>query len=176
MLRIVTQFPDKQVRDIALKVLRRNAWFAHSEHVIIAMLGDENKPVRDIAVNKIMSLRETLTASHTDTFEESSCQEVKAVRKFKVPFINGNATSYHQLVDLRLEAEPPLLHHLTNDKLKSVRQKPMFFKQPCHNQAVRLHVKLVSQASATVTGFERRDGLILQMINSRSLIKKFDSK
>ena len=67
MLRIVTQFPDKQVRDIALKVLRRNAWFAHPEHVIIAMLGDENKPVRDIAVNKIMSLRETLTASHTDT-------------------------------------------------------------------------------------------------------------
>ena len=69
MLRRVTQFPDKQVRDIALKVLRRNAFFAHPEHVIIAMLGDENKPVRDV--------RETLTASHTDTFEETSCEKVK---------------------------------------------------------------------------------------------------
>ena len=44
-LRRVTQFSDKQVRDMALKVLRRNAFFAHSEHAIIAMLGDENKSV-----------------------------------------------------------------------------------------------------------------------------------
>ena len=115
----VTQFPDKQVRDIALKALRRNACFAHPEHAVIAMLGDENKPVRDIAVDKIMSVRETLTAGYTDIFEETNCGEVKAVRKFKVPFINENATSYHQLVDLCLEAEPPLLHHLTNDKFKS---------------------------------------------------------
>ena len=65
-LRRVTQFPDKQVRDIAFKVLGRNAFFAHPQHVIIAMLCHENKPVRDIAVDKITSLRETLTAGHTD--------------------------------------------------------------------------------------------------------------
>ena len=50
-----------------------------------------------------MSLRETLTAGHTDIFKETSREEVKAVRKFKVPSINENATSYHQLVDLSLE-------------------------------------------------------------------------
>ena len=88
--------------------MRCNAFFAHAEHVIIAMLGDENKPVRDIAVDKIMSLRETLTAGNTDTFKETSCEEVKSVRKFKVTSINKDATSYHQLVDLCLEAEPPL--------------------------------------------------------------------
>ena len=68
-LRRVTQFSDKQGRDIALKVLRHNAFFAHPEHVIIAMPGDENKPIRDIAADKIMSLRETLTAGHTDNFK-----------------------------------------------------------------------------------------------------------
>ena len=140
------------------------------------MLGDENKPVRDIAVDKIMSLCETLTAGHTDIFKETSCEEVKAVRKFKVPSINKNAISHHQLVDPCLEAEPPLLHHLTNDKLNSVQQKPMFFKQPCHNQVVERHVKLVTKASATEAGFKRRVGLICQMINSRSLIKKFEFK
>ena len=46
------------MKDIALKVLRRNVFFAHPEHVVIAMLGDENKSVKDIAVDKIMSLRE----------------------------------------------------------------------------------------------------------------------
>ena len=81
-LRRVTQFPDKQVRDIALKVLRHNAFFAHPEHVIIAMLGDGNKPVRDIAVDKIMSLRKTLTAGRTDIFKK------QAARKFRVPSTN----------------------------------------------------------------------------------------
>ena len=74
------------MRDIALKTLRRNAFFAHPEHVLIAMLGDENKPVRYIAVNKVVSLREILTAGHTDIFEGTSCEEVKAERKYKVPF------------------------------------------------------------------------------------------
>ena len=124
------------------------------------MLGDENKPVRDIAVDKIMSLRETLTAGYTDTFKETSSEEVKTVRKFKVLSINKNAISYHQLVDQCVEVEPPLLYHLKNDKLKSVRYKRMFFKQPCQNQAVERHVTLVTQAPATVAGFEGKDGLI----------------
>ena len=112
MLRRVTQFSDRQVRDIA-QSFAHNAFFAHPEHLIIAMLGDENKPVRDIAVGKIMSLHEVLTAGHTDTFKETSCVEVKALRKFKVPSINENTTSYHQLVDLQLKMaecyeRPPL--------------------------------------------------------------------
>ena len=117
------------MRDITLKILRHNAFFAHREHGIIAMPGDENKPVRDIAVDKIMSLREPLTAGHTDNFKK------QAVRKFKVSSINKNAISHHQLVDSCIEAEP-LLHHLTNDELKGVRQKSLFFTQPCHNQDV----------------------------------------
>ena len=71
----VTQFPDKQAKDIALKALRRNAFFAHPERVIIAMPGDENKSVRDITGDKIMSLRETLTAGHTDTFKRQAARK-----------------------------------------------------------------------------------------------------
>ena len=135
----VTQFPDyKPVRDDALKVLRHNAFFAHPEHLIIAMLSNENKLVRDIALDKVMSLRETLTAGHTDISKETSCEEVKAERKSKVPFINKNAILHHQLVHPCVEAEPSLLHYLKNDKLKSVRQKSMFFKQPCHNKVVEM--------------------------------------
>ena len=123
-----------------------------------------------------LSLCETLTAGHTDIFKKTSCEEVKAERKLKVPFINKKVILYHKLVHACFEDEPPLLHHLTNDELKSVRQKPMFFKQPCHNQAVERHIKLVTQASANVAGFERGYGLICQKINSRSLMKKFEFK
>ena len=125
------------------------------------MLGDENKLVRDIAGDKIMSLCETLTAGHTDIIKATSCEEVKAVRKFKIPFINKNVISYHQRLNPCLEAEPPLLHHLTKDKLNSVRQKPMFLKQPCHNQAVVGYVKLVTQASASLLWQVLKDEMAL---------------
>ena len=74
-LRRITQFRDKQVRDIALKVLQHNAFFAHPESIIIAMPGDEHKPARDIGVDKIMSLRETLTAVHTDNFKKQAARK-----------------------------------------------------------------------------------------------------
>ena len=73
MLRRVTQFPNKRVREIALKVFRRNAFFAHPQHVIIAMIGDENKPVRNIADDKIMPLSEySLLATLTSLKKQTS--------------------------------------------------------------------------------------------------------
>ena len=66
---------NKTVRDIALKVRRHNAFYAYPEHVIIAMPDDENRPVRDIAVDKIMSLRETLTAGHSDNFKKQAARK-----------------------------------------------------------------------------------------------------
>ena len=55
-LRRVTQFFDKQVKILPLKFCGIMPFFAQSEHVIIAMPGDENKPVTDIAVDKIICL------------------------------------------------------------------------------------------------------------------------
>ena len=75
-LRRVTQFADKQVRDIALKVLRRNAIFAHPAHVILLRcLTMKKKTVRVTAVDKIMSLRETLTAGLTNNFKKQAARK-----------------------------------------------------------------------------------------------------
>ena len=41
---------------------------------------------------------------------------------------------------------------------------------------VERHVKMVTEATAQVEGFERRDGLIRQKIKFRKLLKKFDTK
>ena len=43
----------------------------------------------------------------------------------------------------------------------------------CHNQDVEQHVKLVTEASMSVAGHEKRDDLIRQRIRSRKLIKCF---
>jgi len=54
--------------------------------------------------------------------------------------------------------------------------KPLVLQHPCHNQAVERHVKLVTEAASVVTGYEKRDGMIGQRIQSRLLMTKFDSK
>ena len=60
--------------------------------------------------------------------------------------------------------------------LGNIRNQPFIFKQPCHNQVVERHIKLVSKASSKVIGFQKRDGLIWQKIKSRKLFKHFDTK
>ena len=43
---------------------------------------------------------------------------------------------------------------------RDIRLVPYEFKQPCHNQVVERHIKLVSEANLKVIGFQRRDELI----------------
>jgi len=49
----VRQFPTDKVRDISMKVLQRNAYFAHSESVILGMLAEDDENIRRRAVDKI---------------------------------------------------------------------------------------------------------------------------
>ena len=53
----VMGFPNKIIQDIAVAVLQRNAYFAHHENILLAMLADDDHNVRLFAVNKIFSIR-----------------------------------------------------------------------------------------------------------------------
>ena len=54
------KFPNRQIREIAIKTAQRNAFFAHSENVLLAMLSDKHSVQnRTVAVRKIVSLSET---------------------------------------------------------------------------------------------------------------------
>ena len=57
MVQRVLLFPNKKVIQIALKVLKRNVFFAHQENIILSMLADDDKIVRHLAVSKILSMR-----------------------------------------------------------------------------------------------------------------------
>ena len=53
--------------------------------------------------------------------------------------------------------EPPAIKHNCDENLAKIRQSPLKLQHPCHNQAVERHVKVVTEASAAVSTFERRD-------------------
>ena len=51
------------------------------------------------------------------------------------------------------EIEQPLaIRDLTDEEINEIRRKPLYLKHPCHNQKVERHIKLVSEASLSVTG------------------------
>ena len=92
-LNILTQvmgFSNKIIQDIAVAVLQRNAYFAHHENILLAMLADNDHNVRLLAVNKILTVR----VSKKNLDNVVSDEEVD-VRKFIMPIINTNAKIYY---------------------------------------------------------------------------------
>ena len=72
---------------------------------------------------------------------------------------------------------PPILQEITDDDLicgiEKILQIPRFF---CHTQNVERGVKIVTEASSKVFGYEERHGYILPTLHSRSKLTKFDTK
>ena len=136
-------FPNKIIQDIAVAVLQRNAYLSHHENILLAMLADNDHNVRLLAVNKIIIIR--VSKKNLDNVGRD--EEVD-VRKFIIPKINTNAKTYYSLSSLSLKDmhEPPALKHLLNKETEAFQQHKLNVEQPCRNQAVERHIKLVSEA------------------------------
>ena len=73
--------------------------------------------------------------------------------------------------------EPPLTKHLSIEELQQIVHEPFNPpKYPCHTQAVERGVKVVTEASAAVSGQSQRDGYIRQKLHSRKNFASYDSK
>jgi len=163
----IKNFPDENIQAISIKVLQRNAFFSHPENVLLAMLADGDENVRKSAVDDIRLFRSMSKSGST-----------KHLRHFEVPTINVNAKVYYEMIELSREhtTEPPLLQNMPMSQVEEFISTPLQLSHPCHNQQVERHVKLVTEACKSVTGFENRDGIIRQRIRSRQMMKKFDTK
>ena len=89
-------------RKIVDDVLQRNAFWAHSENVLLAMLYDENKHIRELAYRKILASR------------QQNHGTLSVLRKFRVPLLNFQAQSYVHMLqwDLVERLEPPYYKEL----------------------------------------------------------------
>ena len=111
------------------EVLQRNAYFAHPEAILLAMLADDDADIRAQAVNQILTIRmkaqnlddqsnegdvndgrgvDDLDKNEEDEDDEDSLQwepsEIAAissskVRKYILPKINFKAETYTELID-----------------------------------------------------------------------------
>lgn len=157
----------KQIMD---NTIQSNGFFAHPESLLVAMLADERKHIRQLAVRRILSLR-TKKASQN------------GIRKFLIPKINFFAQDYIDLIiwqDCDITG-PTLTQHLTEDDLKRFLNEcspviPILFNLPCHTQAVERCAKVVTEASLEVCGVAARDGFIRTRLLDRKLMQNFETK
>ena len=164
----LTRSPDLSEQDkaIAQQVLQDNAHWAHSENILISMLADEREEIRRMAVLRIMRARRE--------FDHTSHP-----RQFIPPQVKFDATNFFDLVDWELEpcTEPPLTMDMELDIVMSALSAPLRLPAfPNNTQAVERMVRVVSEAATKRVGHMARDGLILKLLESRSLVPKFNTK
>ena len=164
----IQQFSNSKIRSTVLKVVQRNAFFAHPENVLLGMLGDNDEEIRRLAVNKIealqgKSLQHTIPNANfkggyiKDYRNTEGAINVSSIRVFEVPIINVNSQSFPQIINLngREVKQPPAINHLSNSEIEVIQKNLLKPNHPCHNQHVERHVKLVTEASSQVCGIDR---------------------
>lgn len=144
-----------------LPVLRasvhRNAYMAHEENVLLAMLGDDDPVVRAEAVRIIKRIRSTPVSDSVRPFRAPGSAGATA--------LNDSAATYRELVDLnRAALEPPLTKRLTSEQLEELLEQPLKTGLPCHTQSTERAVKATTEAASQVSGVRRQDGHALNKI------------
>lgn len=166
-----SRYLTPEIKAVIDPVIRRNAFFAHPENILLAMITDHRKHIRQLGLRRILKCR-------VDGFQTSN------IRQFKVPELNFEAQDYTELINWQsvTVTEPPLTKQISNDTLQEMIVtvpgdiEILKYPYPCHSQAVERCIRTVSEASALVSGAESRDGLIRSRIVSRTKIPKTETR
>ena len=104
-----------EVKDIVKPYVSRSAYYAHPENLLVAMLDDEDKSVRKVAVKVILNIRNGSPTTST-----------RPVRTFRTPTLVYEANSYHEMINWQNEtlSEPPLTYSLSNEEIKEIEEEP----------------------------------------------------
>ena len=135
------------------------------------MISDESEDIRMLGYRRIIYARES-----SNTHD--------GLRKFRVPSLFFNAEHYTEMIDWSKEdrTEPPLTKVISTEDLKlcikdrNIPRLDYLLKFPCHIQSVERYICLVTSASMAVCGEDNRDDCIRSVIQSRSMMKTFNTK
>lgn len=156
------------LRNVVNASIQRNAYFAHHENILLAMLVDESQTIRELSIHRILDYRKNGISS----------------RKFIIPKLNFDAESYYDLINWSDHAmtPPPIVAALSEEELwllvnengnTNMANIRLF---PCHTQAVERAIQLVTEASISVCGEDQRNGFIMNKLSSRNKMPSFNTK
>ncbi|GBM39395.1 hypothetical protein AVEN_97016-1 [Araneus ventricosus] len=169
MCGILFLHPSIYLKNVVAGVICRNSFFAHPGIILLCMLKDERPHIRELAARRIIKSRE-------------SSSNGKSVHVFLPPKLNFEATNYTEMIDwssITITSQP-IFRDISTDVFKFIvhdkKNPENFVHFPCHTQVVERYVKLVTEATAEVYGFQNRDGFIRSTFFSQSIMPEFDHK
>ena len=115
--------------------------------------------------------------------EAASSNRVIVINR-RLPIIKFSAKEYHELTDWSTThyVSPPILSNVNNQELITKLHASElctdweFHQYLCHTVAVERVVKLVTELSKKVCGFDNRNNYIIATIESRKTLKSFNTK
>lgn len=101
----LSRYLDDDLKSVIDPVIQRNAYFAHPENILLAMMKDKNKNIRELAVRRIIKARNQ--------------NKAQPIRKFVIPPLNFEASKYYELIDWQMSQifEPPVLIKYSQEEL-----------------------------------------------------------
>ena len=100
-----TRYLPKKYRNEVEESVQRNAYYAYHENILLAMLCDSRKDIRQLSYQRIIIARDNAPLS--------------VQRKFKIPKLRFDAKEYHDIIDWTQATitEPPLTKTLSKEQL-----------------------------------------------------------
>ena len=79
---------SKEVKEIVLPVMQRNAYFAHHENILLAMLADENETIRKLAWRRLKKCRQKKNPQKK--YDNSGFQSLILTARITMILYHGN--------------------------------------------------------------------------------------
>lgn len=156
---------------IVKKVCINNAYFAHCENVLLAMVFDADAEIRKLGYRKILQSR------------NEGDDEFGIARDYVEPRIMFDTSqSYCDLIDWDLPfTEPPFTRMWSHQRIEELSESGELIEDtvtqiPCHNQGNERLVHLVTQVATGSATKERREGAVFATIESRNKRPRSESQ
>lgn len=154
---------DKKYLDVMQKSLQQNAYFAHTENILLCMLSDDRQHIRELAVCRILQAR-------NENINE---------RHFQLPKLYFGTDDYSNMIDWSKETitQPPIIRDFSNEEISNIVNQPLnTITIPCHSQGVERLINIVTLASQHRIGYNSRHEYILNTLESRKMMPRFEFK
>ena len=115
-VKLINTFINPTGKKIVLPFVNSSAWFAHHEHILLALLSSTEETERHFAVKKIL----------TEIRGEDSLGD-NSVRVLRVPEINWSANKIQELIDWEKTTltEPSITTRMSSDQIRSCLDSPL---------------------------------------------------
>ena len=111
MIRRMQHLSETFQKEVLESVVKRGAYYAHQENVLIAMINDNNVTIRELGFRGISKKRQK---------SEETSRHPSIIRQIKVPEININAENYTELLHWESDhqcTEPSITMAISKEEL-----------------------------------------------------------